>query len=155
MKPLAIVLCLLILVSACRSNSARLPTTPSVPSSSSATVSSVAAATVSAVPSAITVIAVGKEVTDALQFHGAEKTYELTAPSDGTLVARLGWAPIQGRLQLDLAGTPFANFPDNLSPIVGKLPVAAGVKYRIRVADGAPWDYDDLSLPYVLTIVIE
>ncbi len=143
MKHLAIVLGLLIPASACNSNSARLPTTPSVSSSPSAT------------PSAITVIALGREVTDTLQFHGADKIYELTAPSDGTLVARLGWTPMQGRLHLDLAGAPFSNFPDNVSPIVGKLPVAAGVKYRIRVADGAPWDYDDLSLPYVLTTIIE
>lgn len=143
MKHLAIVLGLLIPASACSSNSARMPTTPSVSSSPSTT------------PSAITVITVGREVTDTLQFHGAQRIYELTAVSNGTLVAWLGWAPMQGRLQLDLAGTPFANFPDNVSPIVGKLPVAAGLKYRIRVTDGAPWDYDDLSLPYVLTTVIE
>jgi hypothetical protein len=101
------------------------------------------------------VIAVGREVTDTLQFHSAEKIYELTAASSGTLVARLGWNPKLGRLQLELADREFANFPDNRSPIVGTLAVRAGSKYRIRVADGAPWDYDELSLPYVLTTAIE
>jgi hypothetical protein len=98
---------------------------------------------------------VGKEVTGTLEVHGAENVYALTTPSDGTLVARLGWEPTQGRLQLDLADKQFANFPDNRSPIVGTLPVTAGLTYRIRVSDGAPWDYDVLSLPYVLTAVIE
>ena len=141
MKQLAILLCLLVSASACRSNGARLPTTPSVLS-----------ATVPSVPSAITV---GKEVTGTLEAHGAAIIYELTAASDGTLVARLDWAPTQGRLQLGLADKLFANFPDNRSPLSAKLPVAAGLKYRIRVSDGAPWDYDVLTLPFELTTSIE
>jgi hypothetical protein len=56
---------------------------------------------------------------------------------------------------LNLVDQQFANFPDNLSPVVGRLPVSAGLKYRVSVADGAPWDYGDLSLSYVLTTVIE
>ena len=128
------------------SNSARLPTIPSVSSSI------VPRATAATVPSAITV---GKEVTGTLDAHGAAIVYELTAASDGTLVARLDWAPKQGRLQLELADKLFANLPDNRSPLVGKLPVAAGLKYRIRVSDGAPWDYDVLNLPFELTTFIE
>ena len=155
MKLVATAFCLLVLASACSPTTARLPTGPSVSSSPSATPSSAATATVAAVPSAITVISVGKEVSDTLQFHGAEKIYELTAASNGTLVARLGWAPTQGRLQLELADREFANFPDNRSPIVGAMPVTAGSKYRVRVSDGAPWDYDVLNLPFELTTSIE
>jgi hypothetical protein len=94
---------------------------------------------------------VGKEVTGALEEHGAEITYELTAASDGTLVARLDWAPTQGVLQLELADKLFTNSP----PLVGKLLVNTGVKYRIKVSDGAPWDYDVLNLPFKLTTSIE
>jgi hypothetical protein len=100
-------------------------------------------------------IAVGKEVTGTLDFHGAQLVYELTAVSDGTLVVQLVWPPTKGRLQLDIADRMFANFPDNQSPIVGRLPVVAGREYRIRISDGAPWDYDVLNLPFVLTTSIE
>lgn len=140
MKNLAILLALLVTASACGS-SAGSPTTPSVTSTTLATAASR--------------INVGEEVTGTLRVHGAENAYELTAASDGTLVVRLNWTPTQGRLQLDLADQQFANFPDNLSPIVGRLPVSAGLKYRVSVADGAPWDYGDLLLSYVLTTVIE
>jgi len=141
MRQLAILVCLLVPASACQSNSARLPTNPSTPSSLTATVQSA--------------ITVGKEVTGTLDVHGAQRVYELTAVSDGTLVARLVWAPTDGRLQLDIADRTFANFPENRSPIVGKVGVVAGLKYRITVADGAPWDYDVLNLPFVLTTSLE
>ena len=49
----------------------------------------------------------------------------MTAASDGTLVAHLAWAPSHERLQLNLADKTFVN---NRSPIVGKLPVTAGLK---------------------------
>ena len=39
--------------------------------------------------------------------------------------------------------------------IVAKLPVIAGGKYSVTVADAAPWDYDDLLLPFVLTTSME
>jgi len=97
------------------------------------------------------VIGVGEEVTDTLAFHGADRLFELTAPSDGMLVVRVSWDPRRGRLELDLADRLFANFPDNRSPIVGELPVVVGGKYRLRVADGAPWDYDDIFVAFELT----
>jgi hypothetical protein len=156
LKHLAIFLCLLAPASACSSNGARLPTAASVPSVTSAS------ATGPAIPSATStatlprsIIIMDKEVSGTLEFHGAEIVYELTAASDGTLVVRLDWAPEQGRLQLELADKLFANFPDNRSPLVGTLPVAAGMKYRIRVSDGAPWDYDDLRIPFVMTTSVE
>ena len=50
-------------------------------------------------------ISVGDEVMDTLTFHGDKKFYELTAPSDGTLLVRVSWEPDRGRIQLNL-GTP-------------------------------------------------
>jgi hypothetical protein len=101
------------------------------------------------------VISLGEEIKDTLTFHGADKFFELTAPSDGTLIVRLSWDARQGRLELGLADTQFAHFPENRSPIVGQLPVLVGGKYRVRVADGAPWDYDGLFVAFDLTTSME
>ena len=147
MKQLAVVLGFLISSAACESNTMRLPASPSTPSSLTSPSSVTATA-----PSAITV---GKDVTGMLDAHGAQQVYELTAMSSGTLVARLVWAPTDGRLELEIGDRDFANFPENRSPIVGEMPVVAGLRYRIRVSDGAPWDYDGLNLPFVLTTSIE
>jgi hypothetical protein len=80
--------------------------------------------------------------------------FELTASSDGRLVARLSWDPGQGRLELHLADAVVSPVPPDWSPIVGTLPVVAGRTYRLRVADYAAWDYDQLFLPFVLTASI-
>jgi hypothetical protein len=96
-------------------------------------------------------ISVGEEVHGTLTVHGAQWIYELTAPSDGTLVVHLSWDPDRGRLELTLADTRFGSDP----PIVGRLRVAAGQRYRVTVEDGAPWDYDELLLPFSLTSSIE
>jgi hypothetical protein len=101
-------------------------------------------------------ISVGEEVTGTLTAHGTEMLYELTAPSDGTLILRLSWETHRGLLELRLAGTTFAASPPDWSPpIVARLSVAAGRTYPVRIMDGAPWDYDDLSLPFVVTTFIE
>jgi hypothetical protein len=39
--------------------------------------------------------------------------------------------------------------------MLGRLAVIAGETYRLTLADGAPWDYDNLTVPYVLTTHIE
>lgn len=96
-------------------------------------------------------ISVGEEVHETLTVHGASMVFELTAPSDGTLVVRLDWESASGRLELDLADAVFGTDP----PIIGELHVNAGQRVRMTVADGAPWDYDDLVLPFVLTTSIE
>jgi hypothetical protein len=145
MKNLSFALLALVVASACSSNSAQPPTAPTT-----ATTSSAATATVSSVP-----ITVGEAVTATLALHGAQNVYTLVAPTDGTLVAQLSWSVMQGSLALDLGDAFFQNYPDNLSPVVGRLPVAAGMTYRITVADDAPWDYGDFSAHYVLTTVIE
>jgi hypothetical protein len=95
---------------------------------------------------------VGQEVTGMLEVHGLSYTYELTAPSSGTLTARLSWDANQGSLELWLADTLCA---PKSQPTVAKLLVAAGQKYRIKVADAAAWDYDALKLPFKLTTSIE
>jgi hypothetical protein len=143
MKHPAALLGFLVLGAACGSNSSRLPTSPLVPSVPSTTSPSVA----------VREITVGEEVTGTLEVHGAKNVFELTAPSDGTLVARLSWAPTQGRLELWLADT--LSSQSDTQPIVGKLTVVAGRKYRVTVADYAAWDYDNLFLPYVLTTDIQ
>lgn len=44
------------------------------------------------------VLNVGQEVMDTLTFHGYQSVSELTAPSDGTLVARVNWERSRGVL---------------------------------------------------------
>jgi hypothetical protein len=78
--------------------------------------------------------------------------YELTAPRDGTLLVRLAWEPHQGLLELNVANIPFTAASP---PLIARIRVAAAQKYFVRVLDGAPWDYDDLRLPFVLTTSIE
>jgi len=101
-------------------------------------------------------ISVGEEVTGTLEGHGAGQLYQLTAPSDGTLIVRLSWEPHRGLLELKLADMQFtASPPDWSPPVVGELSVAAGRTYSVKISDGAPWDYDDLNLPFVMTTSIE
>jgi hypothetical protein len=150
MRQLGALLCLLMLASACGGGG----TLPSGPSPGS-TPAQLPPSTPPPSPPAGRVISVGDEVNDTLTFNGADRVFEVTAPSDGTLVVRLSWDPSQGRLELELADRRFAHFPDNWSPIVGNLPVLVGGRYRVRVADGAPWDYGGLFLPFVLTTSLE
>ena len=101
-------------------------------------------------------ITVGEDFTDTLMGHGTEKLYQLTAPADGTLIVRLSWEPHRGLLELGLADRSFASSPPDWSPpIVGELSVAAGRTYSVKISDGAPWDYDDLNLPFVVTTSIK
>ncbi len=145
-----IAICLLILASACGSGGTEMgtPTGPSVVPSPTPPSSPVP-------PQGGRQISVGEEVTGTLEGHGAGQLYELTAPSDGTLMGRLIWDPHQGVLELRLADTQFFASPSYGSPIVGELSVAAGRTYSVKIADGAPWDYDDLSLSFVVTTSIE
>ena len=108
----------------------------------------------SASPEPHQVITVGEKVETALTFHGESKHFELVAPLSGTLIARVSYERSRGVLQLDLGDQISVASPPDGS-IVGKLPVAVAQRYRVRVADGAPWDYDDLFLPFVLTTSIE
>lgn len=96
-------------------------------------------------------IGVGEEVNDALTFHGAERLFELTAPSDGVLVVRLMWPPDRGRLELATGELRWTG----AGVIAATIRVAAGRKYQLSVADGAPWDYGDFFVPFVLTTSIE
>src|SRR3979490_2236967 len=124
MKRHAALLGFLILGAACGSNSSRLATRPAVTSATNPSV-------------AVREITVGEEITGTLEVHGAKHVFELTASSDGTRVARLRWAPRQGRVELWLADT--AASQTDKPPIAGKLTVAAGQKYRVTVADAAAW----------------
>ena len=143
----ASLVCLMVLAWACAAGDGGLPT----PTRPSTVPSPVPAPPQSQRP---LVISVGEEVKGTLSFHGDERLFELTARSDGTLVARVSWEPSRGRLELMLADRWFGPSQPEGSPIVGTLPVVAGQTYRVRIADGAPWDYDDLLVPFVLTTSI-
>jgi|SRR5215471_8691743 len=139
-------LCLSVLAFACGGTDT-LPTSPSITRTNPPTSTNT--------PTPPLEITLGEEVKGTLTGHGTELFFELMTPADGVLVVRVDWDPSQGRLQLDLADRLFANCPDNVSPIIGSLPVRVGEKYRVRVSDGAPWDYDALVLPFVMTTSME
>ena len=142
--------CLLLLTSAC-GNGDRELRAPLVPS-----VAPPPAPPSPPLPQTGRQISVGEEVTDTLTAHGAQMLYQLTAPRDGTLILRLSWERHRGLLELRLADTRFsASPPDWSPPIVAQLSVAAGRTYSVRIMDGAPWDYDVLYLPFVVTTFIE
>ena len=143
MRSLTTVILFVVLSSACGSTDPARPANPTTP----------AIVTTPANPVTPAVIRVGQEVVGKLVAHDTNNVYELTAPADGTLVARLRWDSKDGRLELNLAGSQFG--AENGMPIIGRLSVVAGQTYRIIVADGAPWDVDQLNLPFVLTTVIE
>jgi hypothetical protein len=95
-------------------------------------------------------ITVGKELRDT--FEGTPLIYQLTAPSNGTLVARLTWNPhaTSRRLTLTLGDQSFPTVSPDWSPVVGRLAVFAGQTYRVRVEEGlAFWDYDSVRFALV------
>jgi hypothetical protein len=100
------------------------------------------------------VITLGREVKDT--FEGTLLTYQLTAPSNGTLTARLSWnhETTSRRLTLTLGDVSFPAEGPDWSPVVGRLAVSAGQSYRVTIEEGfAFWDYD--TVPFVLITAIE
>ena len=98
-------------------------------------------------------IAVGDEIKDT--FKGSPLGFELTAPADGTLVARVSWDVSQNGtlLVLEIEGTQVKPVPPDWSPVVGKLCVTGGQTYKLVISPGgSDWFYDD---PFVLTTSIE
>ena len=148
MKHLATPLGLLVLVSGCNSSVRDLPTAPPPPP-----VVSSPHAIAGIDPRPVVPISVGQEVTGALLVHDGSDVFELTAPSAGTLVVRITWNAARGLIELRLASAEFDAEAGN--PIIARLKVEAGQKYRLTVADGAPWDYGELNLPYSLKTAIE
>ena len=143
MRHLATLLCLSALVSACGSK----PGEPGAPTNPSTVPSPPSPA------SSPTLISVGEEVTGVMEAHGDSYVYELIAPSNGMLTARLTW-PTQDALELSVADSASAL---HSSPVVGSLPVSAGQKYRVKVtaSPGDPWDYDALYVRFRLSTSIE
>ena len=143
MRHLAALLCLSALMSACGSK----PGEPGAPTNPSTVPSPQTPA------SSPTLISVGEEVTGVVEAHGVSYVYEVIAPSNGMLTARVSWEPAQdGSLELSVADSVFA---PHSSPVVGSLAVSAGQKYRVKVADAAPWDYGALNLRFRLSTSIE
>jgi hypothetical protein len=104
-------------------------------------------------PGPATPISLGQEVR--ANFVGSTLAFELTAPSNGTLVARLTWDPWShgSLLILTMASTQLRGVDPHWSPIVGKIEVAAGQVYRLTVSKGGTdmW-YDEA---FVLTTSME
>ncbi len=99
-------------------------------------------------------INVGEPV-DATLVNQAQ-TYDLTAPSNGTLVLKLSWDASNGaRLKLTVANTRFDASAPNWSPIVGRVAVSKGQAYQVDIdAETSPWDYG-YEDHFVLTTAIE
>jgi hypothetical protein len=115
------------------------------------------------------VITVGQEVR--ATFIGNPGIYQLTAPSDGTLVTRLTFDPtVENGAKLKLTigecATPqpntscpsaksFQGSEPNWSPVVGRVAVSAGRTYRVIVEEGlSPWDYH-FNQPFELIAAVE
>ena len=97
-------------------------------------------------------IVFGERVGSTLTHHGDEELFEVTAPADGLLVVSVTFDATAGRIELGLNEKAFASHGGRVD---GRLQVAAGLRYLISVADGAPWDYDDLRLPFVVAATFE
>jgi hypothetical protein len=99
------------------------------------------------------------------------RTYQLTAPSDGTLVTRLTFdSTVENGAKLKLTigecATPqpntscpsaksFQGSEPNWSPVVGRVAVSAGRTYRVIVEEGlSPWDYH-FNQPFELIAAVE
>jgi hypothetical protein len=92
-------------------------------------------------------------VAGALEGNGSQNTFELTAPSNGTLTVTVSWDSKDGIVELVLGSKQFGWELGN--PLTGGVTVVAGQKYLVTIADGAPWDYDGLHLPYTLKSSID
>ena len=107
-------------------------------------------------PPTARVISVGEEVTGTLQPCCAwgpavfEMLFDLTAPSDGTLIVHLS-----NSVSLELEGADYWPWWKSPSPLfdVATLQVTAGQTYRLWVYYGG-WDLYE-QLPFVLTTSIE
>ena len=128
-------------------------------------------------PRAITVrqqITLGRELTDT--FIVNPLIYALSAPSDGTLIVRLDWDPskgsdviahlmlIMGECAVPLGrGYPscpsaqetLGSGPLGAAPVIARMTVSAGQKYRVIVDEGLnPWDVG-FNQPFTLIAAIE
>jgi len=100
-------------------------------------------------------IAVGEVVQGTISQNEPTFEFQVTAPVDGTLVARLTWdVEANGTLLLLVVDqTSFPARPAEWSPIVGRVAVSAGRPYRITVSlAGSDWIPNDR---FTLTTAIE
>lgn len=149
MKPnVAILSTLAIFVaSACGGTQAPVSPSTTIVSSSPGTPSSPRTPPVSIAHSII----VGQTVHGTWTEHGALDDYELTAPSDGTLIVHLTWSPHYDGVDLKLAG----HWLIQDQPVIATLAVKSGQRYRFAVADRYAWDYDQIFVEYVVTTAME
>jgi hypothetical protein len=88
-----------------------------------------------------------------MEYNGAIQTFELTAPTAGTLTVTVKWDGKDGIIELQIGGKQFGFERGN--PLTGGITVAAGQKYLITIADAAPWDYQGLHLAYTFKSSID
>jgi hypothetical protein len=158
-KPsLAVLICLALVATACGRDGAQ-PAPSSIPSPVAPVDTTPAP---SPAPPSAARINVGEEVKDALTSHGTSRLFEVTAPSEGTLVVQVSWNASQGLLALSLQDAPFTGpfwdtdvRSDAPGHVIAKVHVVAGRTFRVKIADGAPWDYDDLNVQFVLAVSME
>jgi hypothetical protein len=107
------------------------------------------------VPRLVGEIKVGDTVAGRISASDALIAYDLTVPTTGTLVARLtwdvNWTGTLLRMMLDQ--TRFPPSGPGWPPLVGRLPVTSGQRYRLTIAiAGSDWIPDD---PFELTTAVE
>jgi hypothetical protein len=87
-------------------------------------------------PVTATPITLGQEVKST--FAGSDVAFELTVPSGGMLVARLTWDVwLHGSLLvLTVGDTQVKPVDPEWSPVIARIPVAAGQTYRLTITGG-------------------
>ena len=152
MPRLTALLVLLVMTAACDSpSSVRVPPTAASPASTLAPPSSPTP------PTLTTTLTIRKALS--ATFIGNPLTYEVAAPSGGTLVVRLSWDPtlqysakflmVIGECAVPTwfqfkcpSAVVFRSSGPDWSPLVGRLAIAPGQTYRVVVDEGvSPWDY--------------
>ena len=143
---------LLVITAACDSPRARVPVPPTAASPVTPPSSPIPDPTL-----ATTTLTIRRELSGT--FIGNPLTYEVAAPSGGTLVVRLSWDPalqtsakflmVIGECAVPTwfqfkcpSAVVFRSSGPDWSPLVGRLAIAPGQTYRVVVDVGvSPWDY--------------
>ncbi len=151
-EPGAWLLCLGVLASACGDGDSRRARFATFPSAAAPTPSP------SSGSAAARAIDVGNVVSGTLSYSVSRAPYQLTSPSDGTLVAGLTWTQAEAYFGLQVDES-LVEHQGTSSPVVARLRVVAGRKYLVTVVlfavDTSPWDYDLPRATFTLTTSLD